>query len=110
MNPTPANEKSLGVHVSELRQLVITYIRQEILGPLRGAGRYLKKGMVGGLIGVVAGIVAAVGLLRAAQSIDVADVPRGAWSWAVYLIAGLACLLVGGLVFYIGIRSRRQQA
>lgn len=101
------SEKSVATLISELRDLIVSYVRQEVLGPLRGAGRYVARGLVGGLIGVVAGVFASVGLLRVAQTANVLDIDDGAWSWAVYAASGLACLMVGILFVAFGARTRR---
>ena len=100
------SDKSLGSHITELRELIVKYIRQEVTSPLKGAGRYLKRGVIGGVIGIVAGTLATVGLLRVAQTTNVLDIDRGAWSWLVYLTVGIICLVVGGVAVMMSVRSR----
>ena len=99
-----ANGKSLGELISELRALVVGYVRQEVFGPLKGAGRYLKLGLLGGLLGIVAAVTLTVAGLRAAQTAHVLDIDRGAWSWLVYLVVGLLAVIVGVLFFVGGLR------
>ena len=97
----------MGTHITELKDLVVAYVRQEIFSPLKGAGRYVKRGLLGGLVAIVAGIILAVGLLRVLQTADILDIDRGAWSWLVYLAAGFACLAVGGVSAVLALRSRK---
>jgi hypothetical protein len=101
--------KSIGTILTELRELVISYVREEITAPLRGAAQYLRLGLIGAALGVVAGVVASVGLLRLAQTAHVRDVDRGAWSWLVYLVVGLGLMLLGVVFVVASVRSGRRQ-
>ena len=102
------NDKSLGTHISELKDLILAYVRQEVLGPLKGAGQYVKKGLIGGLVGVLAGILVSLGLLRLAQTADVLDIDRGGWSWLVYLVVGAGLLVIALPFILLGARTRRK--
>jgi hypothetical protein len=101
------SDKSLATLFSELFQLVVRYVRQEVTDPLKGAGRYIKLGLIGGALGTGAGIVLSVGGLRAVQTATVFDIDRGAWSWLVYIVMGLVCLVVGALSVVLGVRVGR---
>jgi ethanolamine transporter EutH len=90
--------------------MIVTYIRQQVLGPLKGAGRYVKLGLLGGLLAIPAGVLAAVGLLRALQKVEWLDIDRGAWSWGVYLVSAVVALAVGGIFIMIGLRTDRRQS
>ena len=103
------SERSVGAVIGELRQMIVTYIKQETTAPLRGAFRYVRLGLIGGLIAVVAAVFTAVGGLRVAQTADVMDIDRGAWSWLVYLVVGLVAIGVGALFVMIGVRGRRAE-
>jgi hypothetical protein len=100
------NEKSVGEHISELRNLVLAYVRQEIFGPLRGAGRLVKLGLLGGAIAIAAALIAGVGLLRLGQTATALGIDHGSWSWLVYLVIGLACVLAGAAFVVLGARPR----
>lgn len=74
--------KSSGV--GDLVELVKEYARQETLGPLKGAGRWLALGAVGSVLLGLGLVFALLGLLRLLQTeVSAFD---GAWSWAPYAI------------------------
>src|SRR2546422_801248 len=100
------NGKSLGTLITELRQMSVTYIREQATAPLKGAFRFLRLGLLGGAIAVAGGILVSLGLLRVAQSVTVLDIDHGGWSWLVYLAVGIVCLLAGALFVVTGARSR----
>ncbi len=96
-NPTPVPRAESGQinQLSDVVQTVKEYARQETLGPLKGAGRWLALGGVGAvLIGVGAGFVV-LGVLRALQSETNAF--DGRWTSILpYLIALVLCVAVIG--------------
>jgi hypothetical protein len=80
--PSPDTEAT---SIGDMVDLVKDYARQETLGPLRGAGRWLAFGAAAALcIGMGLALVA-LGLLRLIQSVG-DDVFDGAWSFVPYLI------------------------
>ena len=101
------DQKPLGTLISELRALILTYVRQEVTGPLRGATRFVKLGLIGGLIAVPAGVLVSLGLLRLFQTVTLLDIDNGGWSWLVYLVVSLICLAIGGYCVIKGVRSPR---
>jgi hypothetical protein len=78
-----ANER--GVSIAELVELVKTYARQETLGPLRGAGRWLALGSAGAAVLGLGLTMLVLGLLRMLQT-EWDSVTTGAMSWLPYLI------------------------
>jgi hypothetical protein len=79
--------------VTELKDLVVAYAKQETLDPLKTLRRYLAFGISGALLiglGLCFGLLA---LLRGLQEIDLFDDPLevdgGTWSWAPYAISGV---------------------
>ncbi len=54
-------DHSVGAVIGELRQMVVTYIKQETTAPLKGAFRYVRLGLIGGLVAVLAAVFVAVG-------------------------------------------------
>jgi hypothetical protein len=76
-------------------QLVIDYVKQETLTPLKGLGRYLVFGILGS-IALCAGLVLLlVALLRALQE-ETGGFFGGTLTWAPYVIvAGAAVILMG---------------
>lgn len=77
-------------------QLVVDYIKQETLTPLKGLGRYLVFGILGS-IALCAGLVLLlVALLRALQE-ETGGFFSGNLTWAPYVIVCGAAILVMGL-------------
>ena len=79
--------------VAEVVDLVKAYVRQELLGPLQGAGRWVSMGLAGS-VALVAGVVLLLlSLLRAMQT-ETGTAFDGNRSWIPYLIAAAALLAV----------------
>lgn len=85
--------------VQESIQIVKDYVRQETLGPLRGAGRWIGFGL-GGAISIAVGTAFLVlGVLRMFQT-EMASTFAGRWmSLLPYAIGLVFCLLVIALSF-----------
>lgn len=85
--------------VQESIQIVKDYVRQETLGPLRGAGRWIGFGL-GGAISIAVGTAFLVlGVLRMFQT-EMAGTFAGRWmSLLPYAIGLVFCLLVIALSF-----------
>lgn len=62
--PNPLDE------ISEIRELVVGYARQETLEPLKRLGTYLGWGLAGSLLMFLGAVFAGVGTLRLTQGID----------------------------------------
>lgn len=95
--------------VLELRDLVITYVKQETLVPLRQLGRYVGFGIAGSLLLGLGAVLLGVGGLRALQT-ETGETFAGDWSWAPYLIVFLALLLCGAITWKTrrGWRARKE--
>jgi len=91
---SPASGAPLPQLVLELRDMVVTYVRQETVVPLRQLGRYIGFGLAGALLLGLGVVLLGVGGLRALQT-ETGDTFTGDWSWAPYLIV-FAALLIGG--------------
>lgn len=77
-------------------QLVLDYVKQETLGPLKGLGRFLVFGIAGS-IALCAGVTALlVALLRGLQE-TTGTTFAGNWDWVPYLIVAFTALVVLGL-------------
>jgi len=71
--------------------MVKTYAKQETLGPLKGAGRWLAMGAAGAtLLGLGLSLVV-LGVLRLVQT-EWDRSAEGSLSWLAYLIALIVCI------------------
>ena len=89
-------DKGVG-QLGEAINLVKEYARQETLGPLRGAGRWLAFGAAGAVLLGFGSFLIILGILRVLQT-DTGDTFTGRWmSLLPYLIALIAAGIVIGL-------------
>lgn len=80
-SPSSEHDASVG----DVFDLVKAYARQETLGPLKGAGRWLGYGVAAALCLAGGLVLVALGLLRFIQT-QWDTVFDGAWSFVPYLI------------------------
>jgi hypothetical protein len=78
---------------SDALQLVIDYVKQETLNPLKGLGRFMAFGVAGSVALAIGLVVLSVGFLRFLQG-ETGTTFTGNWSWAPYLICTVVVLLV----------------
>lgn len=71
--------------VGDVVNLVKTYARQETVGPLKNAGRWLGMGAAGAFALGVGGVLVLLGLLRLLQT-EWDRSARGSLSWLAYVI------------------------
>jgi hypothetical protein len=93
--------------ILELRDLVVSYVKQETVVPLRQLGRYVGFGIAGAFLLGLGSLLLGVGGLRALQT-ETGDTFTGDWSWAPYGITFLA-LLAAGMLTWTARRSRRER-
>ena len=79
--------------VTELIDLVRTYVKQETVGPLKGLGRSIAFGVAGSLVLATGVVLLALSGLRALQS-ETGSTFDGSWSWAPYLLTLLGVAVV----------------
>lgn len=85
--------------------LVIEYVKQETLTPLKGLGRYLFFGIIGS-IALCAGLVLLlIALLRALQE-ETGSFFSGTMTWAPYVIVGGAAVVLMALAALGIVRGR----
>jgi len=94
-DPRPASRRRDSASVGEVIDLVKDYARQETLGPLAGAGRWLTLGALGSTFLGLGLVFALVGVLRLLQTETSAF--AGAWSWVPYLIVLVLAVATAGL-------------
>lgn len=93
-NTSTSRVNDRGVSIAELIELVKTYARQETLGPLRGASRWLALGTAGAAVLGLGLTMLMLGLLRMLQT-EWDSVTTGRLSWLPYLIV---LVVVAGLL------------
>lgn len=92
----PKKAASLG-DIPETVQLLKDYVRQETLGPLKGAGRWIALGVVGALLIGGGTAFMALGALRLIQT-EWPSTFQGRWmSLVPYASALMLCFIVAGL-------------
>lgn len=97
----PEQRRGPAAQVTELKDLVVGYAKQETVDPLKTLGRYVGFGLAGSVtlaLGVFFGLLA---LLRGLQQIEVfndtAELDGGRFSWAPYAITAVVGLVIAGL-------------
>ena len=96
--------------VTDLRDLVVAYVKQETVAPLRSLGRWVGFGVAGSLLLGFGVVFLALGALRVLQT-ETGETFTGNWSWAPYLIVVVALVLGAALVWYArGVRKSREEA
>lgn len=80
----------------EVFDVVVAYAKQETIGPLRGAGRWLGFGVTGAVLLGVGSLLVLLGLLRLLQT-EWDRSATGSLSWLSYLIV----LVVASLVLVV---------
>jgi Putative Actinobacterial Holin-X, holin superfamily III len=80
----------------ETLQLIIDYVKQETLDPLKGLGRFMLFGVAGSVALAIGLVVLSVAFLRLLQG-ETGSTFTGNWSWAPYLICVVAVLLVAAV-------------
>ena len=80
--PPPSDHRSppLPQLVTELRDLVVSYVKQQTLVPLQQLGRYIGFGLAGSLLLGFGVVFLAMSGLRALQE-ETGDTFTGDWSW-----------------------------
>jgi hypothetical protein len=104
---TPQRPPPLPQLVLELRDLVVTYLKQQTLVPLQKLGRYIGFGVLGSLLMGFGVLFLGVSLLRVLQT-ETGDTFTGDWSWVPYVLTFVA-LLLGGALVWLARTARRAE-
>jgi len=95
------SSKSLATLIQELRELIVAYVKQETVEPIRNLGRFLAFGVAGSAaIGVGVSLLL-LGGLRLLQT-ETGDAFEGNWSWVPYLTV----LAAAGVVIALALAAR----
>lgn len=84
--------------VSDIVDTVKRYARQETVGPIRGAARWVAVGTVASLSLGIAMLYSALGVLRMSQDLG-GGALDGAWSFVHYLITAVVLAALAGVAF-----------
>jgi hypothetical protein len=88
-----SQDEPLPALVSELRDLVLRYLRQETLEPIRGLGRFVIFGVLGSMVLIAGLTLLLIGLLRGLQE-ETGSTFQGNLTWVPYGICALSGLTV----------------
>jgi hypothetical protein len=84
--------KSIGTLINELAGLVITYVKQETVVPIKALGRFVAFGVAGALLLAIGGGLLTLAAVRAVQA-ETGNHLRGNLTWVPYvggfLLAGI---------------------
>lgn len=101
---TGPSDKSVPQVLAELKDMTVTYAKQETVDPLRSIGRFVGFG-VGGSFALGIGVcLLALAALRALQT-ETGTAFQGNWSWAPYLIT----TAVLGLLAFLAVRAIKEK-
>jgi branched-subunit amino acid ABC-type transport system permease component len=94
---------------SEAAQLVIDYIKQETLDPLKGLGRFLVFGVAGSVALAIGLVILSVAFLRFLQT-ETGSAFAGDLSWVPYLICAVAVVAVAAVAVWAVSRGQGRTA
>lgn len=89
----------------ETLQLIIDYVKQETLDPLKGLGRYIMFGVAGSVALAIGLVILSVAFLRLLQG-ETGSTFTGNWSWAPYLICTVVVVAVAGVAVWAVAKGR----
>ncbi len=89
---------------SETARLVVDYVKQETLDPIKALGRFVLFGVVGSVALAIGLVILAIAFLRLLQG-ETGGTFDGNWSWAPYLICTVVVLGAAGAAIFAVIRG-----
>jgi hypothetical protein len=105
--PVRKDEQSITEVLADLKELTVSYAKQETVDPLRNAGRYLGFGIPGAFCMSLGVLLLGIAGLRALQS-QTDTTFTGNWSWAPYLIVSVVLLVLAGLFGWLIFKDARE--
>lgn len=85
--------------VGEVIDYVKTYAKQETVGPLKGAGKWIGFGAAGALCLGLGVMILLLGLLRLLQT-ESLGAQSARWTWVNYLVVAVVCALAIALAVW----------
>lgn len=109
--PDPSSKpKGLPTLAVELKDLVVSYAKQETIEPIKGLGRFIALGVAGSLVLANGLVLLVLALLRALQT-EFGDAFDGNFSFVPYLVTLVVCAIVLIMAFRaVGTAKRRKTA
>lgn len=98
-------EKSLPKLVTELWDLVVTYAKQETVGPLQNLRRFVALGVLGSFLLSIGLVILVVAALRVMQT-ETGSHFRQNLSWIPYAIMIVVCFAIAGAAMAVWSKSR----
>jgi hypothetical protein len=89
----PRTEKPIGTLVNELVEMMIAYVRQETVVPIKSVGRFIAFGVAGGLLIAIGGLLLILAAVRAVQA-ETGRHLSGSLTWVPY-VSGILVAVVG---------------
>ncbi|MCA1693033.1 MAG: hypothetical protein ABR540_05110 [Acidimicrobiales bacterium] len=105
--PEGSDPTDLPSHAQDLWQLVVGYVKQETVEPIKGVGRFIALGLAGSALVGLGLVVLFLGVLRLLQE-ETGDAFSGHLSFVPYLITLVACGAVAGAA--VKALSRKKEA
>ena len=90
-------------------QLTVDYLKQEVVEPLRGLGRFLYMGIAGSFFLAFGLLLILLGVLRLLQT-ETGSALTGDWSWVPYaavVVLGIGVIAVAALRIQAGPGQRK---
>ncbi len=92
--PDPSSRpKGLPTLAVELKDLVVSYAKQETVEPIKGLGRFIALGVAGSVVLANGLVLLVLALLRALQT-ETGETFDGNLSFAPYLVTLVVCVTV----------------
>ncbi|MGB7051186.1 MAG: hypothetical protein WBG41_06430, partial [Acidimicrobiales bacterium] len=88
----------------ETARLVVDYVKQETLDPLKGLGRFILFGVVGSVALAIGLVILAIALLRLLQG-ETGGTFDGNLSWAPYLICTVVVLAAAAAAVFAVVKG-----
>jgi hypothetical protein len=89
----------------ETLQLIIDYVKQETLDPLKGLGRYIVFGVAGSVALAIGLVILSVAFLRLLQT-ETGTAFTGNLSWIPYLICAVLVVAVAAVAVWAVTKGR----
>ncbi len=86
----PEQPKTIPQVLTELRELLIAYGKQETIEPLKGLGHFVGFGLAAAVVGATGILMLTLGTMRVLQT-QTGGSLGGNWNWVPY-VAGLVVL------------------